>query len=83
MKNELNVENSLVKYYLKQAGLFEYNTENHLLKNWVLTDPNGMTHTTNNISTFAKEHGLSHKCLRDIAYGRKKMHRNWYCKLES
>ncbi len=80
---ELNIDNNLVKYYLKQAGLFKYNTENHLLKNWILVDPNGIEHRTNNISIFAKEHGLSHKCLRDIAHGRSKFYKKWICKIEN
>lgn len=80
---ELNIDNSLVKYYLKQVGLFKYNTENHLLKNWVLIDPNGIEYRTNNISTFAKKHGLSHKCLRDVAHGRKCSYRKWVCEFEN
>lgn len=80
---ELNIDSSLVKYYLKQVGLFEYNTENHLLKNWILIDPNGVNYETKNISNFAKEHGLSHKCLRDIAHGRSKFYKNWTCSIKN
>lgn len=80
---ELNIDSSLVKYYLKQAGLFEYNKENHLLKNWILIDPNGIEYKTNNISIFANEHGLSHKCLRDIAHGRSNFYKNWTCDIEN
>lgn len=80
---ELNIDTSLVKYYLKQQDLFEPNTINYLLKNWILIDPNGITYKTNNISIFAKEHGLSAKCLRGVAHGREKHHKKWLCKIEN
>jgi hypothetical protein len=81
--NELNIESSLVKYYLKRENLFEPNTINFLLKNWILVDPIGNTYKTNNITLFAKEHGLSSSCLRDVAHGRKKHYKKWICQIDN
>lgn len=80
---ELDIDTSLVKYYLKKEGLFEYHTENNLLKKWLLISPDGSKYETNNISIFAKQYGLSHKCLRDLAHGRSKFYRNWNCKINN
>lgn len=79
---QLGIDSSLVKYYLKKYDSFKPNTENNLLKEWILTDPNGKVHKTNNISAFSREHKLSHKCLRDLAHGRSKYYKNWSCELK-
>jgi len=79
---QLDVESSLVKYYLKKHNLFKPNSENNLLKEWIVTDPNGKVYETNNISTFSREHNLSHKCLRDLAHGRSKFYRSWNCEFK-
>ena len=50
-------------------------------KEWIIIKPDGTEIEIKNLSKWAKENGLNDNCLRSVAYGTRKHHKNYKCRL--
>lgn len=49
-------------------------------KNWIVISPEGIETHIKGLNRFCREHGLNNDCMRAVANGKLKSHRDWKCR---
>lgn len=52
----------------------------HLVREYIVIDPDGIEHRVTNLSAFEREHGFSEDALRRVASGKRQQCRGWRCR---